>query len=173
MIWYPFGVEQHSIKFPVTTSTYSEPRHLQAVNVTTSSIGLSWEKPRWILGRPENLRYKIVYSKVKFPDTEDRFDEEKHSLGIIIEDDTNTTIRALEPYTEYIITVEAIYSPPNATFLSRLPPSQYVNGRTLIRQYTFPNPPRNVNATLMLYEDAVPSCSVQEDCKIYISAGMG
>ena len=169
MIWYPFGVEQHSIKFPVTTSTYSEPRHLQAVNVTTSSIVLSWEKPRWILGSPDNLRYKIVYSKVKFPDTEDRFDEEKNSLGIIIEDDRNTTIRALEPNTEYIITVEAIYSPPNATFVSRLPQALYVNGRTMIRQYTFPNPPRNLNATLMLDDEGVQTCMRPKDCKVQIS----
>ena len=152
MLNYDFGDEPHSASFEVTTSSYSEPRNLIAPNdnVTINTIFLSWEQPEVILGDPKDLRYKITSSKIGFNDgigeSKENNDED---VWTVIEDETSTFLYGLESYTEYLITIEAIYSPLNTTFYPPLPKIITINGRSMIKVYTKPDYPKNLSVTLL------------------------
>ena len=136
---FDFGDDPHSASFTATTSSYSEPKNLIAPddNVTTNTIFLNWERPEYILGDPKDMRYKITYSKAR---TNNGIKEDKENkdeaVWTVIEDETSTFLHGLESYTEYLITVEAIYSPQNATFYPPLPEILTINGRSMITVYT-------------------------------------
>ena len=149
MISYRFGDEPRSINFTAKTSSSSEPQNFTAPkeNISTTSILLSWERPSHISGNPKQLRYKIVYTK-KNKKNEDNI-EKVESPKIIIEDKTTTTLQELKPYTPYMITIEVIYSLTNTT--DSAPSSQpvIIHRQSMLVIYTKPNPPSNLNVTMI------------------------